>query len=409
MASTTVASSLSERETPRSGRGTPGIVVLPKLQVLSTSQTPAAHTPTPEADPPVCMPKLAREASQEVLVTAVTATIRELELEIEPRTQFNSNGTRAEQLKGRMRPEISSRDPEDQKAKRRFDHPERMRTVTWPALQYKLWIDTSNLSLHRLNTTERPMTTAHSLKGQSGRAAQAERMTASSSRKGTRNGRSDFPHVEGSFPEMWHVKSSHCHVNKSRDRGLTPSRKRDSTKTELIDGKRPTSRDNFPRLPSRLGRNSLDGFLNNSRVELLRNLQVDPRLKTQIDRHVTTTSSDTIASLKDPRIPALKLRGVTRNPGNMGHQEKAMVKKVKISTQSESRSEKPGVARSAGAKKLSFKIPFDSSTWENVEVDGTKDNQKWVTKGVTNTDVPPPPAPLHLEGAYHITKYISTK
>lgn len=436
MASTelTCLASLSARTTPRYA---PSPIVLPKVRVLSTNHTPAAQSPTPEdpvlPNPPVYT-KLPRKEFNPNENEVITAAIRELELDIEPKTKnthFNlrdsTKFTRIadEQLQCQRILEKGSQDrnlgkktsKEERKEKRTFSHPERLRTVTWPSLQYKLWIDASNLSLHRLNTTGRPGRPVGLTRSsrQSDTKQGVQRVSTSSSGKRTRNGSLNFHHKDTDltigYPEQWHISSSHV------NRGLTPganASRRDPMKN--VDGKRSAGRVDFTRLPSRMGRSSLESFLSNSKGELLRNLQVDPLLKSQIKSSspVTTTAVDAIAQLRDSRITALKLRGVVRNP-DIGHREKVRIKKVKISTQSEGIDETRGVPSNArtGAKKLSFKIPLGSSSsnWER-EVEGIEDQHKWIRgvgKGVANVDVAPPPAPLHFEDAYHIMKYVSTK
>lgn len=419
MDSTGVASPTARTTPNRSRRDTPGLV-LPKVQMLSTNRSSSAQSPKQE-DPvssdlvnniqklPGSLP--GKQFSYDRSEALVTATIRELELDIEPRAKNPGFSRMASERQIRLDKASQNRylekkvSKEEQNGRRTFNHPERLRTVTWPSLQYKLWIDTSNLSLHRLNIARRPVSITHS-SSQSNRNFGGS--SASSSRQRTGN---DFRHKNAvDYPEHWHVNSSHV------SRGLSSHaiRREGFAKNEFIDGKRPTSRVRFPRLPSRMGRNSLEGFLSNSKGELLRNLQVDPRLKSKLPE--ATTAADSLAPLQDSRTTALKLRGVVRNP-DMEHREKVkVVKKVKISTQLDSRTETsrgfPRGSRTA-AKKLSFKIPVGSSNWER-EVEEIVDEQKWVHrygagKGVVDTDVAPPPAPLHLEGAYHIMKYIATK
>ena len=424
------SASHSARATPRSRVNTPcPAVALPRIQVHSTdiSATQSGTLgSTKDLDPLTSNPDFPRlpvkKSSLSEKDALVTATFKELELEIEPRSRnHNSNpndsprygGIAGNHLKSQARPDKTFK--HNEKERQVFSHAERQRTVTWPSLQYKLWIDTSNLSFHRLGLTMRPFSQAlpsrRCSRNLSKQSAQQKISSSCGKQVGSERAglsKEDTQIVVGS-PEKWRVSSSH--VTRRATESGNPSRQ-NTIPRELVS---------FPRLPSRMGRNSLESFLDNSKEETLSNLQVHPRIQTKTGKEKAPDDAVAkVTSLRDSRTNALKLRGVVRNPAKLyaGQQEKVKVtKKVTISTRPGSRNE---ASSSRGAqneekpnakKQLSFKIPFGSSNWE---LRDTREAQKWVRarggKGVSDSDVPSIQAPvLHLEDTYHVTKYISTK
>lgn len=443
--------SLSLRATPRSRVDTPCAVVLPKIQVASTdvsatqSRAPGdqlgLHKPVEDKSRSTDSPVKECSLTQKEALVYTAATIREMELEIEPNSKngHSNNLQDTARFGGGITGNInlprsrtrSDRSPEAKASKpserdqRTFTHPERPRTVTWPSLQYKVWVDSSNLSFHRLNATNRPVSQIRSSR-QCERNFTKQQVIALSRGKRIGSGRAsllteDTEFVIGS-PEKWHVSLSH--VNKVSTGGASNAQRRILDPTKRSD--MPTTGVNFPRLPSRMGRNSLDCFLDNSEGDALSNLQVRPRLKSQVGKNRLALDADTSvdSSLRDSRTSALKLRGIVRNPAmHTGqHAQEQKVKKVTISIRPGSRNE-PSSSKivqnkgKTGAKKhLSFKIPFSSSDWEvhGKETEGIKEEQKWIRggrKGIIDSDIASHHAApvLHLEDTYHITKYISTK
>lgn len=428
MASTAISLvSQSPRATPRSRVDTPCAVVLPKIQVASTDiSATQSQGSNGDLDLPVDKPRSTdiprlpvREFSLNHKEYLVPATIRELELEIEPKSKnVHSNLQDTPRFGGITGNPLRSRTIPDRakvsKHQQTFTHPARPKTVTWPSLQYKVWVDTSNLSFHRLGATGRPMSrTCSSRQCERNFTKQnAQRVIGIGNGRATQlNGDTEF--VIGS-PEKWHVSLSH--VNKISTVGASTTQRimLDPTKR-----KNPMSSDSFSRLPSRMGRNSLNCFLDNSKGETLSNLQVCPRLKSQIKNRPDVDAGMSIdSSLRDSRTSALKLRGVVRNPDiHVGQQQgRVKVKTVTISTRPGSRNEHSSSknvrndSRTGAKKHLSFKIPFGSSEWET---EGIEEKHKWIRggrKGVVNSDISSIQAPvLHLDDAYHVTKYISTK
>jgi hypothetical protein len=391
-------------------------VVLPKVQVRSTdisaTQSFKAAGDQQSLDLPGGKPHFLRlpEQGLKEREAVVTATIKDLELEIEPQSknghpQFLHYDEHVQDASNRFR--NRSRPVESTK------HPERQRTVTWPSLQYKVWIDTSNLSFHKLDFSNRPSCSPRQCARVLSRQDTRKTVNSSHGRRigsALLNKLEDTEFVIGS-PEKWCVSSSH--VRKGSDIAVKRA-EFDYTRREKLT--KPTS--GIPRLPSRMGKNSLNSFLNTSKEEKLSNLIVHARVESQnAKKRPPAESAASITSpLRDPRTGPLKLRAFVRNPADhfgVEQEKPPKAKKVTISTRPGSRNEPSNSKNEVkmGAKKrLSFKIPSD---WEV----GRKDDlQLWTRaareskKVVNGSDVPSIQAPsLHLDGAYHVTKYVTTK
>lgn len=434
MASTPLAS-LSARATPRSRRGTFSTLVLPKIQVLSSSNATTGGAPSPTAletdsDDAKTLSPLNKGTQLQDDVSRlhgagtgglVTATIRELELEIDPVIKRNLRNIEieakeVEQTQYRQRflyPDTNSKPV--RRDRRVIDH-ERARIQTWPSLQYKVWLDTSNLSLHRLNTINRPMgrvsTTQQGNRNfsQSNLPSAQQELTKWSSDANKSStlsagpGEKETGAIKASLldstdelivgsPEKWHVVSSHV-LTDTYTKGTLQNYPRDNSARPRPRGNRYTGRIEYPRLPSRMGRNTFDSFLDNASGKI--SVQMRPRLPVKTGPLSTTVDSvPSHDSKTDPKM--LKLKGLIRNP--IEHKEKG--KRVMISTKMEAIEERwRNIQRETDTrakKTLSFKV---TSGRGRHEVRG---------RGFVGTDMSSPPTPVDMEGTYHITRYIATK
>ena len=447
MASTPLAS-LSARATPRSRRGTLGTLVLPKIQILSstnvTTGAPSPITaPGTDADGEIKTPSHANRGSQEDAVSRlngagtgglVTAAIRELELEI-PVDPVRRNNRYVEiepkeiETQYRQRDLYTDTTSKTVRRDRQVSNRERARTQTWPSLQYKVWLDTSNLSMHRLNAIDRPMPTGRVSTTQSTHSnlpsaqqgvakwsPNAKKPSTLSMRRGSQTCTGIKPSlldrtdelIVGS-PEKWQVVSSHvltdANIAKStlhgypREGTATPARGRGvgggTTSTRYSAG-----RVEYPRLPSRMGRNTFDSFLDNANGKI--SLQMRPRLPVKTgppSATVDIVSPRDSDSKMDPKM--LKLKGLIRTPIEH-HKERE--KRVTISTKMEDieehwRNIQQQETEAKTKKMLSFKVPSSSGR-------GRHEMRK---RGCTGTDTSSPPTPVDMESTYHITRYIATK
>lgn len=432
--------SVSARATPRSRRDvdTPGPIniVLPKIQVLSSASGSRPCSTQPPSAPSHGFSQSQRaskltgkEFKTDERLQLVTAAVQDLELRIEPRVGNEQRLTAlcmsAEEANSKAetpwrmsvgKTGACRQDDHWKSGSRRERHP---RMLTWPALQYKLWVDSSNLSLHRLSSDRRVVanhtrsrrqqqdwTPANNLSLSPIIKSSTERVleSAAGSRRTRHKGgnlNEQAKLVVGS-PEKWMVDSSlvghHVHPRESSSIGDTKRMSPDFVGEELEGNEREMGVPTFPRLPSRLGRNSLGCFLDNAGARLA-NLQVQPRLKSPAKRpRPTSTAPGVMLRSQESKTQMLRLKGLVRNPTD--NYEKQQMKPRRgndefnvtgkhTQRQGDSRILKHGVGSST--KQLSFAVPFGSSE--------LKDK-------VLRADVPLPQARMQLDDTYHIMTYL---
>ena len=487
-----LASAASARATPRSRRDETSIIILPKAQVLSSSSFSAAEegpegrrgggggggvdseqqmfsSPPP---PPTTTTTTGGQVSaltgeercevrnNNILVhPVVPATFRELELQLEAGQQqgavaSNQNSSELRAETRQLRGDGQARKLEGHT--KAFGHPERLRTVTWPSLKYKEWMDASFLSFHRLSSNYRVIS---SMMGQEEGGAhsrhplseQRRNLTSSSGAGGEAKSSSSNINNEDEFvvgaPEKWHVSSSH--VKKARScRQLDEAKSRginDDSRAKVIE---------LPRLPSRLGRNSLQSFLEYSAGKQsslqIRTQGSQPRGKGQhqgAEKSRTlllpqggflagpaplTTADAVLLPAQRARESVLRLQGCMRNPGSSTskahlQQQRGEGRVAVIDSGGSKAVMETSVSSSAGAvvasgasrtgkspkggtkkqKQLSFKIPADLDPPQPVlplNLAADRGKTRSVSWGVQTDVFQPPIHQLKLEDAYCITK-----
>lgn len=376
--------------TPRSRRDPPSAVMLPKLGFVSNDSFEAS---APTSQPPTAPGTRAITPASRLLESKkITPAVRELELTIEPNLGGISKGwcdniedkTKSQQQKT---PNASRGERNDGYFLGNRKH---TKTLTWPCVQYQLWIDTSNLSLHHLRNdrrrTNRPVSTR-----------QVDRTCPDSNlstyRTAQRTGHTSGEEMElvvGS--ERWRVGTSQA---QRRDSGKqTPSSGKSSKKVTEFQ---------FPRLPSRLGRNTLDCFLDNTNGKMDNNLRVLPPaslVKTNsrpADNSDAKRDGTAITPWKGAKTEVLKLKTFTRNPLGLQDLRQGMAGSTSNNRRYDRHgASQDGVKLSKSGKKLSFKIPSA----------GFSEKRE---KDMLGTDVSLPPSPKNLEDTYHIMTYIATK
>ena len=411
---------VSARGTPRSRRETP-TAILPKLAVLSTVNTESSssrfHTPAARAistsrhddsQAPYCKQpvKMVNEAQ-------VIPRIKNMKFEPELDPAGASNEVQTSVFGAVMdkpsSPKYSSRPSSKFESQDRWglSSRHRPRTSTWPSTKYQLWIDTSNLSLYRLTNDRRINCQVHPVSSirqsrESETVQQRNTTTLAGDifARGKSNVSKDVNNLCVETSEKWSIESSQ--VKNYRNNNTTSRRSQNSSnkKQQTFSNLKPTNNDNtdeyivkFPRLPSRLGRNSLDNFYKTNTVS--RDVQVCPKI----------TSPSKAVKRQNPAIEyspssedtLLRLKGLSRN-----------------------------ILRYRESNNVSL-LPMESVKKQNIHYGGmneVKDLDVWsghkniqrkqlssVPHGSRNkmTDVPLPSSPLHFDDTYHIMKYVTTK
>lgn len=453
----------SSRTTPNRGGSirdsTPVAVVLPKIAVLSKDnvasgrsglQTPTtpgydisgrvSRTPlVSRANPPALgceFPEVDRGTEKETEnhlevqrkkgQNTIIPAIQELSLDITGEAQLELKHTTdasktTTKTDGYLKPKLGYKQTKNERRPRtqyglnrdESNHgPRRGRptTSTWPSIQYKLWIDTSNLSFHRLSSDERVLSVMRARENQTKRCMSISRDAQSDSRRMLVPGIDKRTPIQtGSMSDAvtdlyvgtldtWKVDSSH--VQKTRPRQSSHRSKYDF-KNKLKHPAKATSSANIInsspgldgfatgntslRLPSRLGRHSLDCFLKNS------NDKSDMMLvKPKVASDILTDRNEAVGVCITPscsqRSKLLQLRGFVRNP--VGYRENA--RKKGLTNQGMFRLENAGKAKDKfngrSKNQMSFRIPQEKIS-----------------------DIPSPSPPELLDDTCHIMTYISSK
>ncbi len=469
-----MASSSTARSTP-SRKDTPGAVLLPKLTVLSkenftensSRSTPQVHTPalghvsrashrgedtfttTSYGTSTVRKPTSSSGATGKmedgsIIVDneggPVVPTVKNIQLDIvgtkPDSSRFGASGSnkaRHTKVTGYHGHHNGIQEFPIKKP----DVPKRAEAVTlsstWPSVQYQVWVDISNLSLHRLSRDERAY---HPSTGRGGRGRNASRSSQrrqrnvtssddrirSSRQSSSRSSNSNNNITTGaslsveSSPGEWRIKSSQVTINSKKQPHSTTTT---TTTATTRDIEKPSSIGNnlenygsddtttllyhLPRLPSRMGENSLDQFFSSfsggggggsgvgwgSNIHMRGMAQVNPiimatkNLKRRSENTETTTavppfSGDYPGSTRDSN-PLLKLKGLVRDPVSYRLREAQEKKSSGV------RDGSKGVEkRTLGnkAKFLSFSVPYGS------------------------TDISLPPSPIQFDDVYQIKRYI---
>ncbi len=397
----------SARATPKGRRDTPNAVVLPKIGVLSTENFSSLSCAEDSNNKNIL---LQASGKQSYLPVATGngpegnfgvhgLVIRELELEIaEPkeRTLPGVKGGFAPSSKNEAQSISTAKTPSKNQQTQcftsmkvpgadRLQNPARLghpRLQTWPSLQYKMWLDTSNLSLYRLtadNRIARPCS-----RQQINRASIRD-----TPRRIRNNGREDSNNLTVGSPEKWQVNSSQAHRPEPRNTCLEAIA--DTNRDLNGDPGTPIAL-TMPRLPSRMGRNSLNHFLENLNDESLRtsNLsRVSPRVRSSVKKQTssTVTEATDVMPSSSQHISILKLKGLVRNPllGEHNEKQKDGIRKNKtLDTAREQNSKKD---KGKEKKHLSFAIPSGSEI-------GERDIKADPTGADVSTQIYSPPADL---------------
>ena len=437
MASTGGVSAVSSaRATPKGRRDTPNTAVLPKIGILSTESFSVPQSRAEEENPPdqqhsmpqagTKLPAALTGPEGELSFIAQPLAPREMELDIKepkggilpavsflpgegqlmaPNLSSSKAGSPSKESHSMLASVKASKDERFARMRDSVDsrHP---RVKTWPSLQYKLWIDTSNLSLYRL-TAEHRIARPSSIKSRQPRSRVSATVTA---RVPCSNGgtilREENSLSIGST-EKWRVRSS-----QARKTGTYPETKTclDAANSDLCTQ---TAVPTIPRLPSRMGRNSFGHFLENSNnggyfrgANLLS--RVNPRLKSPMKttHKPVAEAKDALKALTsqhDSQIAILKLKGLVRNPAILEQQNtkkdhRKLEKETNIAKDPSLKKEQHEIKKK---KHLSFAIPSGS---EFVGVDGNAPRIEGAA-----ADILLHTTQLHLDDSVHIMKYVSTK
>ena len=421
MASTSLVS--SARATPRERRDTPNAAVLPKIGVLSTDNFSSASpqqdernfnqaenlVPQAGTEPSHLLsaaPEIPKGGPDANLGTQglVTAAIKELALDIDQSDGRSLHGIRGGFVdvsttrplpKGSQTQSSAVKSPNTppggnnrSKLKQLVDSP-RQRHLTWPSLKYKVWIDTSNLSLYRL-TADHRIARPCSIKSRQCKAEPHPESMTTPNRGRTNSGRM--------FRNEWRVNSSqanrqHAPRNTYLEKMIIPGTE------EGFGGVHEAL--TIPRLPSRMGRNSLHHYVENSKDGSLRASivsRVGPRVRLPEAKKAQSAPEATTQLHHDSKMAILKLRGLVRNPMLAEHAEgQRMVDNRKLENKKKQDSKKRDVRKK---KHLSFSIPSGS---ELKEIDHKVNN------GVGAVGISVLPSEAQFDNSFHVLKYISTK
>lgn len=467
MATTSTArgslASISARATPASRQGSHShstAIILPKLQVLpqsvrDTETEPGQVSFTPQASSRVLEGQRLTSKSGEH-EGPVTAVVKDLELSFKPgslsRTRAG-NFTAAAVDSSRLEEPLVSQAGQDphwlnagastglgiKQRENWIPVPQERHShvSTWPALQHRLWVDASNLPLsnpsrYQLNTDRRrfenrPLSMRSRRKDQmptsqeqchQKKAAQKLALPARGGGKSFESRLSEEAELVIGSPEKWRVGSSH----------IRRTHRGDGESVNFAEVKFLKESGDLPRLPSRLGRNSLDLYIHSS-SPMVRSGMKSPvkgkrecAITTKGKREAGTATTDiaVASSVTDTslRMKTLKLKGLVRNPALGPERLGPRLEKGKNQSLAETRLNRDAtrLQSKSNKKQLSFSIPSaDSDARVGGAVAGEaskratlRDQKRRERGGVVERDVSLPQTPLHFEDMYCITKYIST-
>ena len=470
MASTAGVSvtSISARATPKPA------IVLPKIQLLQgSSEDDAQKSNTAGLQPHECFAPGHTENAQRLMECQpsfrptdglITAAVKDLELHFqpgkspeEPRIANIKDYTNAEAY-GSPKVSTKSRQQIGKWLHISADRQKHPKTLTWPSLQYKLWVDVSNLppsNLPRcsvnLDTTRNKNSTSklpeRVTSRQGERVMSAKWSTQLSDKVNLSNRLEEDGVLFVGVPETWRVETSHVGQQKYRHKSHDFASPGADTTEGIGYGSGATARSdiNLPRLSSRLGTsNSLSRYIDNSsslgpglgvRSPVKSNKSETP-IKSKREVATSTTESNT-TPLTDSRTNALRLKGRVRNPDcpqvvkPRQHMEPRTYKHVQEQTVASpalpgNRKVKGKQAKSN--KKLSFAIPSaqlepevrtgDNGEIKRVMMEVTRESRKGKTRDVVgaatlacgDVDVADVSrTPVNFGDSFHVTKYLSTK
>ena len=473
---------IEDKETP-SGRSTrASLAKLPKIGVFSSSSK-SVDAEVPQSDGDQLQTKLtSKPPSRQGTEKASTLTTKQLEIHINlsdvldskqaatpkrEQTPLKREKTPMRQMtpmrEEREETRIGSKSNKLTAMPSQIDPPiwvwssvkkgkgERPRTKTWPALQYKLWLDSSNLPLHLLCNDERANRPQHLLLPQTVRkSAKSSRLSSNMNdsfkltnmstdhgksnrdwsvkflsvsrpsfrpdKKNSDNGilshkakeerkRAEVEAVSGlhvGVGESWQVATSFAHRPESRQR---QNQKLMTRRLRSIDGANlpQVGKGTYPRIPSRMGQNNLEAFLKQNTTfgdmshshsgESIPGLS---KLPTAVisPRHFCNTSAEvsllTLRSYaRNPRmLQELTERNEDFNPAALAHQNE-FIRSVEL--------ERDGV------RHVRFKVPCGSSEEEEMKVTLARSKNSGGMGNRILSDVTPPQTPPNFDRTFRIS------
>ena len=331
---------------------------------------------------------------------------------------------------------------------------ERSRTKTWPALHYKLWLDASNLPFHLLTNDERAnrppeyysqphrrkLSANHVHSGSSNsfkgaptvrnsrdwtarflsvskppvRSTKVSAITSGTSvGKGSAESGSERDAVAGlrvGVGESWQVTSSYTQkIPRVQDR-LIPTGANSNTPLAVQNEKKPR----YPRLPSRMGPNSLGVYLKQNNISRAHHLS-------EFNESRPTTTSSELMTLVSPRyfcnagaeLSLLTLRSFARNP-KMLQEASEMKLSEAVGTMSDEATKdtiETSLGEVGGVKQVRFKVPCGRSNEDDyvkTRAGVVRMNKGGCLRPQVWSDVTPPPTPPTFEQVYRIRHFCTS-
>ena len=281
----------------------------------------------------------------------------------------------------------------------------RPQSTTWPSLQYNVWLDVSNLPLHFLTNDERvtPRTIIplHSTlvppSSSSGRRRQQiqDVLPTNVPLYGYHDNKESNDEIVSNLPKLhisnrstikqrsqatplrvgggdhsWRVSSSYTAKGRSEDKYHA---KISGRKGSAVDRTPSLSISAVPRLPSRMGNNSLSMYLHQTMTLLQRNADTANTGNTR--RHYGNEMSSLGRGLNGGQAQLMELKSLARNPSVKRRQDTAR------------QSQQRQVTMTSQSALDGIKVPHGE---------------------IVLSDVTPPPTPPTLEGVCKVRIYLST-
>ena len=332
---------------------------------------------------------------------------------------------------------------------------ERPRTKTWPALQYKLWLDSSNLPLHLLCNDERANRPQHLLLPQMARkSAKSSRPGSSNcSFKSTDHGKSSkdwsmkflsvsrppfcpdkkksdssalnhkseeerkrveeaalLNDLKVGIGESWQVATSYAHRPESRGSKGHESigRVRSTGGVNLPQ----VGKGKYPHIPSRMGQNNLEAFLKQTTLgdvfhsypgESIPGLQ--PNLSSTPSKLPSAVISPRYFCNTSAEVKLLTLRSYARNPRMLQEPQTESNKNFNPAILHQNKVTKAVEIERDGVRHVRFKVPCGSNedTCNDVKQIALASKQNSGMRNQILSDVTPPPTPPNLDRAFRIS------
>ena len=468
---------IEDKETPSGGSTRASLAKLPKIGVFSSStKSVNEEVPQTQSDGNQLQNKLtSKPQSRQGTEKASTLTAQQLEIHINLSDVLDSKQAvtpkREETpLKREKTPKREEREETRIGSKSttmppRNDPPiwersgvkkgkgERPRTKTWPALQYKLWLDSSNLPLHLLCNDERANRPQHLLLPQMARkGTKSSRPSSSindsfklintstdhgktnsdwsvkflsvsrppfrSDKKNSDNSvlshkaeeerkRAELDAVNGlhvGVGESWQVATSYAHRPESRQR--------QNQKLMIGNGKLRSvggvnlpqvGRGMYPRIPSRMGQNNLEVFLKQNTTigdvshshsgEFIPGLN---KLPTAVisPRHFCNTSAE---------VSLLTLRSYARNPRMLQELTERNIDFNPSAIAHQNESIRSVELERDGVRHVRFKVPCGSGEDEEIKVALARSKNSGGVGNWILSDVTPPQTPPNFDRTFRVS------